>query len=231
MNTELLTFALTTLTAFIAIMNPVATSTNFIGIVAGRSKASKLRIAKKSCITAFIITVTFTLVGKWIFQLFGITIPAFKITGGILMFWIGFEMLMFQKSKMQSQTNNNGENIKSISVEIDNIKEKENDDIIKEEDDNIATTPIAIPILAGPGTLVTAMNTVTEGTTIHTIIAIIVFAFMITLTYLSFIGADRIVSRLGANMIKVISKIMGLILAIIGTGMIITGIKMAIAMP
>lgn len=222
MNTELLTFALTTLTAFIAIMNPIATSTNFIGIVAGRSRISKLRIAKKSCITAFIITVTFTLVGKWIFQLFGITIPAFKITGGILMFWIGFEMLMFQKSKMQSQTNNsNGENRENDSADLNSI----------EDDNDIATTPIAIPILAGPGTLVTAMNSVTDGTTIHMLITIIVFAFMMFFTYFSFIGADRIISSLGKNMIKVISKIMGLILAIIGTGMIITGIKMVIAMP
>ena len=221
MNTELLTFALTTLTGFIAIMNPIATSTNFIAIVAGRSKASKLRIAKKSCITAFIITVTFTLIGKWIFQLFGITIPAFKITGGIMMFWIGFEMLMFQRSKIQSQTNNNGGNNDNDSADLKSM----------EEDNDIAITPIAIPILAGPGTLVAAMNSVTEGTTIHTIIAIIVFTFMIIITYFSFIGADRIVSRLGSNMIKVISKIMGLILAIIGTGMIITGIKMAIDMP
>ncbi len=222
MNTELLTFALTTLTGFIAIMNPIATSTNFIGIVAGRSKESKLRIAKKSCIMAFIITVTFTLVGKWIFQLFGITIPAFKITGGILMFWIGFEMLMFQKSKIQSQTNNKGANDERATH-----PPTDTDD----DDDDIATTPIAIPILAGPGTLVTAMNTVTDGTTIHTIIAIIVFAFMITVTYFSFLGADRIISKLGPNMIKVISKMMGLILAIIGTGMIITGIKLAFEMP
>jgi len=221
MNTELLTFALTTLTGFIAIMNPIATSTNFIGIVAGRSKESKWRIAKKSCIMAFIITVTFTLVGKWIFQLFGITIPAFKITGGILMFWIGFEMLMFQKSKIQSQTNNKGANDASATHAPTDT----------DDDDDIATTPIAIPILAGPGTLVTAMNTVTDGTTIHTIIAIIVFAFMITVTYFSFLGADRIISKLGPNMIKVISKMMGLILAIIGTGMIITGIKLAFEMP
>lgn len=134
-------------------------------------------------------------------KLFGITIPAFKITGGILIFYVGFEMLMSQKSKIRS-TNS-------------------------EEKNNIAISPLAIPILSGPGTIVTAMNNVTNASYIQIGIVISVFGFMIFLTYLAFTLSGIIVKKVGSNLISVIGKIMGLILDIIGTGMITEGIKLS----
>ncbi len=86
---------------------------------------------------------------------------------------------------------------------------------------------MAIPILAGPGTIVTAMNYVTNGTFIHVGIVIAIFAFIILLTYLTFSLSDLIINKLGRNLIKVLNKLMGLILAIIGTGMVIAGVKIA----
>jgi multiple antibiotic resistance protein len=96
-----------------------------------------------------------------------------------------------------------------------------------EPDDGVAISPLAIPILAGPGTIVTAMNNVTNGSFIHIAIVIIIFALMIFLTYLAFALSDLIVKKIGENLITVIAKIMGLILAIMGTGMTIEGIKLA----
>ena len=96
-----------------------------------------------------------------------------------------------------------------------------------EPDDGIAVSPLAIPILAGPGTIVTAMSNVTGGGFIHIGIVIVMFALMIGLTYLAFSLSDLIVKKLGNNLITVIGKIMGLILAIMGTGMAIDGIKLA----
>ena len=95
------------------------------------------------------------------------------------------------------------------------------------QDNSIAISPLAIPILAGPGTIITAMNNVTNGSYIHIGIVIVIFAFMISLTYLAFNLSDIIVKKLGKNIILVIGKIMGLILAIMGTGMVIEGIKIA----
>jgi multiple antibiotic resistance protein len=94
-------------------------------------------------------------------------------------------------------------------------------------DEGIAISPIAIPILAGPGTIVTAMNNVTDGSFMHISIVIIIFGIMILLTYLAFILSDLIVKKIGENLITVIGKIMGLILAIMGTGMTVEGIKIA----
>jgi multiple antibiotic resistance protein len=199
--TEYLTFSLTVFTGFFAVMNPIANTPIFLGIVDGETKSTKLKIAKTATVTAFVIVATFVILGKYIFELFGITIPAFKITGGILIFYIGFEMLMSKKSKVHNTQNN--------------------DDI-----SSVAISPLAIPILAGPGTIVTAMNFVTKGDFIHIAIVIVLFAFIVYLTYIAFTLSDKIVDRVGQNLIAVIGKIMGLILAIIGTGMVIEGVKL-----
>jgi multiple antibiotic resistance protein len=94
-------------------------------------------------------------------------------------------------------------------------------------DENIAVSPLAIPILAGPGTIVTAMNFVTNSNYVHIAIVIIVFAVMCLLTYIFFGLSEVFIKRIGTNVISVIGKIMGLIIAIIGTNMIIEGIKIA----
>lgn len=190
--------------SFFAIMNPIANTPIFLGIVDGQDKDSKKQIAKTACLTAFIIVVTFIVAGKYIFELFGITIPSFKITGGILIFYVGFEMLMSQKSKIHNTTLN--------KINTNN---------------NIAISPLAIPILAGPGTIVTAMNHVTNSSYTHVAIVILIFGLIVLLTYFAFSLSDLIVKKLGSNLISVIGKLMGLILAIIGTGMFTEGLKLA----
>ncbi len=202
MDHNILTFALSVFMGFFAIMNPIANTPVFMGLTSGMDAKAKKRIARKSTLTAFIIVTSFVILGKYIFDLFGITIPAFKITGGILLFYVGFEMLMSQKSKVHSLGH-------------------------KDPDEGIAVSPLAIPILAGPGTIVTAMNNVTNASYLHIGIVIGIFALMIYLTYTAFRLSDVIVKKIGGNMILVIGKIMGLILAIIGTDMVIDGINVA----
>jgi multiple antibiotic resistance protein len=197
---NLMTYALTVFMSFFAVMNPIANTPIFLGLTAGENKESKKKIAKTATITAFIIVVSFVIAGKYIFELFGLTIPAFKITGGILIFYIGFQMLMSQKAKIHSSDS--------------------------EDKSNIAISPLAIPILAGPGTIVAAMNNVTNANLIQIGIVISIFALMIYLTYLAFSFSDLIVKKVGTNLISVIGKLMGLVLAIIGTGMIVDGIKL-----
>ena len=198
---NLITYGLTVFMGFFAIMNPIANTPIFLGLVEGEDNVGKKKIAKTASITAFIIVAAFIIAGKYIFELFGLTIPAFKITGGILIFYVGFEMLMSQKSKVHNNP----------SVEDKN---------------NLAISPLAIPILAGPGTIVTAMNFVTNATFVQIGIVISVFALMIFLTYSAFVLSDVIVKKIGNNLIAVIGKLMGLILAIIGTGMVTEGIKL-----
>ncbi len=96
-----------------------------------------------------------------------------------------------------------------------------------DQDDSIGVSPLAIPILAGPGTIVTAMNDVAGRDYIHIAITVGIFAVMILLTYWAFAISDKIIAKLGNNIITVIAKLMGLILAIIGVDMLLAGIKLA----
>lgn len=201
MHENLITFALSVFTGFFAVMNPIANTPVFVGLVEGEDKQNRNKIAKTACITAFLIVVTFVLLGKYIFHVFGITVPAFKLTGGILLFYVGFEMLQSRKSRIHHNH--------------------------VEPDDSVAISPLAIPILAGPGTIVTAMNFVTSGNFTHIGVVVAIFAAIIFLTYLFFVASNKVLLLLGNNLITVIAKIMGLILAIMGAGMAIEGIKMS----
>ncbi len=206
MHSDLLSFSLMVFTGFFAIMNPIANTPIFIGLVEDQDAAERRRTARRATITAFLIVTSFILFGKFIFQVFGITIPAFKITGGILVFFVGFDMLRSRKSEVHGH------------------------DTPTTPDDDIAISPLAIPILAGPGTIVTAMNYVTSGGLTRMCLVILIFAVIILLTYLAFTLSDRIMEKLGRNLIMVVAKIMGLIIAIIGTEMVLSGIKMSFSL-
>jgi multiple antibiotic resistance protein len=200
---ELATFAITVFTGFFAIMNPISNMPIFLSLTEGADKETKQRINLKAILVAFIIVAVFVLLGNFIFDLFGITIPAFKITGGILIFFVGFEMLQSKKSNIK--------NLRNVNI-----------------DENIAISPLAIPILAGPGTIVTATNFVANTTSyMYIAVVILVFALMCFLNYLAFTLSDIIAKKIGDNVISVIGKLMGLIIAIIGTNMIIQGIKLS----
>jgi len=199
---NIVTFSLTVFAGFFAIMNPIANTPIFMGLTEGTDKKTQKEIARKSTFTAFLIVASFVIAGKYIFELFGLTIPAFKVTGGILVFFIGFEMLQSKKSSVHHQKNINF-------------------------DEGIAISPLAIPILAGPGTIVTAMNFAANANYVHIAVTIIIFAIMIGLTYFAFVASDFLVKVIGNNKIVVIGKLMGLILGILGTSMVINGIKLA----
>ena len=123
---DLFSYTLTVFTAFFAIMNPIANTPIFLGLVDNIKPERREKIARTACTVAFIIVLSFIFLGKYIFQFLNITIPAFKITGGILIFYVGFEMLMSKKSKVQNAE-------------------------VSDDDKGIAISPLAIPILAGPG--------------------------------------------------------------------------------
>ncbi|QZE12994.1 MarC family protein [Halosquirtibacter laminarini] len=202
MEHNILSFALSVLTGFFAVMNPIANTPIFVGLTEGLDEESKNKVAKKSTFVAFVITGCFVLSGHFLFKVFGITIPSFKITGGILLFYVGFQMLESKKNA---------------------IHHSMNDDEIS----SVAVSPLAIPILAGPGTLVTGINFVSEKNIVNLVVVILCFGLMCILTYFAFKEADSVLKYLGKSFIAVLGKIMGLILAVMGMDMIIVGIKLA----
>jgi len=195
-------YSLTVFMAFFAIMNPIANIPIFVKLTEGQSDIKKREIAKTACIVAFLIVFSFILIGQYIFQIFGLTIPAFKVFGGILIFFIGFEMLHSKKSGMP--------------VEGDNTF-----------DDGLAISPLAIPILAGPGTIVTAMNFVVKADILNMVITIFIFALIVLMTFYAFIYSGYIVRFVGDKKFVIVGKIMGLIIGVLGANMLIQGIKLA----
>ncbi|OEY73800.1 MarC family protein [Salegentibacter salarius] len=195
-------YAIGAFTAFFAINNPVGNIPIFLSLTKQADGKRKRFISKKATFTAFVIVTGFVLLGKYIFQLFGLTIPAFKITGGILVFFVGFEMIRAQQSSIDNQT------------EVD-------------FNEGISISPLAIPILAGPGTIVTAVNYTTTASYMDMGIIVAMFGLIMFLNHLAFISSEYLVRFIGQNKIIVIEKIMGLIIAIIGTNMLIEGVKLA----
>jgi multiple antibiotic resistance protein len=195
-------YSLTAFMAFFAIMNPFVNIPVFIQLTEGLGEKEKKAISKTANIVAFLIVFAFIVVGKYIFEIFGLTVPAFKVFGGVLIFYIGFEMLQSKKSSINFQGKTTF-------------------------DDSVAISPLAIPIMAGPGTIVTAMNFVVKADLLHVLIITLIFALIVFITYAAFNYSSYIVKIVGEKNFVIIGKIMGLILGVLGANMLIEGIKLA----
>lgn len=200
---ELFQHALSVFLGFFAIMNPIANTAVFVGLTGEEEQLSQKKIAFKALGISFFIVLAFAILGKAIFHLFGITLPALRITGGVLVFLIGYHMLHGKSSGMHKLQNDDGT--------------------------DISVSPLAIPILAGPGTIATAMNYSAAGGWIDIIITIAMFAILCVITFICFIFGQKMVKIFGVNGLSIVTRLMGFILAVIGTQMLIVGVGSAIS--
>ncbi len=198
-------FAITAFTGFFAIMNPIANLPVYMSIVENADEEEKKRARKRAVKVAFFIVFVFIVLGKIIFSLFGLTIPAFKIAGGILIFLSGVDMV-------RSGSDGDDDAIEAVP---------------KKFNENVAISPLATPLMAGPGSIVTAMTFVSGRGFIDMGIVILMFGLVCLLHLFMFRMSGVIVEKLGSNVISVIGRIMGLIIAVIGTGMVLNGVKLA----
>lgn len=200
---QLFEHALTVFMAFFAIMNPIANTTVFAGLTGAMGKSKQVKIAIKSLTITFIIIVLFSILGKSIFHLFGITLPALRITGGILVFLVGYHMLQGKNSHLHTAE--------------------------ESYDSNVAVSPLAVPLLAGPGTIATAMNYSSAGGWGEIVITITAFAVLCLITFVCFIFSAKIISVIGESGLSIVTRLMGLILAVIGVQMLIGGVTAVIS--
>ena len=203
--------ALSVFMGFFAIMNPIANTPVFLGLTAEDDPETRRNIAAKALVVSFVIILVFSAAGKLIFSLFGITLPAFRIMGGILVALVGYHMLQGgEHSSIQHPSE--ADKQKSLEAELE-----------------VAITPLAMPILAGPGTIATAMNFASTGGVSEFIVTVGAFFVLCVISYAFFVSGERFVKYIGDNGIKVITRLMGLILAVIGVQMLIDGVGGAIA--
>jgi multiple antibiotic resistance protein len=202
--------AISVFMGFFAIMNPVANTTVFLGLTAEDDDDTRRKIAIKALVVSFVIILIFSAAGKFIFDLFGITLPAFRIMGGILVALVGYQMLQ-------------GGEHSSVQHPSDEDKKRSKDAELA-----IAVSPLAMPILAGPGTIATAMNFASTGGVQEFVVTIGAFFVLCVISYIFFISGERFVKYIGDNGIKVVTRLMGLILAVIGVQMLIQGVGGAV---
>ena len=201
---------ITVFTSFFAIMNPIANAPLFLGLTEQLDATTRRRVAVRAVLLAFAIVAVFAVLGRAIFAAFGITLPAFQIAGGILVGLVGFHLLQGQQSSVHTPSDE--DNARSRDAAL-----------------GIAISPLAMPILAGPGTIATAMN-LTAGSTLADVLQTLAgLGVVCAMTWLAFIFSDSLVRFLGQNAIKVVTRLMGLILAVIGAQMLIAGVTGAVA--
>ena len=204
---DLYLHGITVFMGFFAMLNPIGNIPVFLGMVKDFDKTTQNKVALRATITAFSIIAIFCVFGHIIFRVFGITVPAFQIAGGIIVFIIGFQMLNAKENPIHAQSSEEKEQMLKIAHDM-------------------AITPLGIPLLAGPGTISTAMNFVgAEKSLTNVVLVIGIFGIMCLITYLLFVSSRIIAIKINPSMLKVVSRIMGLILSVIAVQMLINGIE------
>ena len=161
---------------------------------------------------AFCVLLVFAWFGPQLLHLFGITLDAFRIAGGVIFFGIGLDMLQSQPRRWRTGIN------RAFARDQEEAAEGE-----EEEDPSV--TPLAIPLLAGPGSITTVMvlRPQIEGPTGALLVTAAVLLILV-LTGLILAGADRVLLRLGRTGMKIVEKLMGLLLTVIAVQLVIDGV-------
>ncbi len=192
--------------ALLAIMNPFYTFPSFLAATAGMPSRELVEVSRKTAIYAFLILTFFLVTGEWLFLLFGFTLGAFKVGGGILLFLIGLNMIFEKHSTKRERVD---------------ATEK-----YAEEHDDIALVPLAIPMLAGPGTITTVLVLKAKAETLVQESAILLsIAMGAVLSYVVYTYSKRVHALLGNMGVLAIVKIMGLIIIAVSVQTTVNGIK------
>ncbi|MDD3743402.1 MAG: MarC family protein [Lentimicrobiaceae bacterium] len=200
---ELFTTALLYTTSYFAIINPPGVMPVFMTMTSSLSDKERKRTAIKAVITAFFVLFIFALGGQLLFKVFGISVNSFRMVGGIIFFIMGYDMLQARISKM-----------------------KMDDDMIKNYVDDISITPLAIPIIAGPGAITNSIVLMEDSNTLALkIILLVSIIIILVATLLMLLGSGKIVKLLGETGNKIMTKLMGLIMMVIAVEFFFAGLK------
>jgi multiple antibiotic resistance protein len=199
-------FSLLALSSIFFLVDPFAALPTFLAVTQGQDDAKRVRTARKASLTAFVILSLFAIAGTYIFRLFGITLPAFEIAGGIILLLIGLEMLQAKRSATQE-----------THPETEAASTK----------DDAGIVPMGIPMLAGPGAITSVMVLVgqahqSEG---YWQMAAIFGAIAVTalICFLVLGSASRVASVLGETGIRILVRIMGLLLVALAVQYFVNG--------
>jgi multiple antibiotic resistance protein len=206
---DVLSFALLAISSVLIIVNPLGATLIYVSLTTGLDQSTRNDIVRDSCRFALFILLFAAVFGTWILQLFGITLEAFRIAGGILLFGIGMEMVYAKTSRTKLTAT---EKYESRDME------------------DIAIMPIAIPMIAGPGAITTSIVLMNEAivlTPLAIAVVLLSISLSIGITYYMMRNSDYIMSKIGQREYRAINRLMGMLLIAIAVQFIINGIWMA----
>lgn len=197
------------LNAFITILvtiDPPGLAPLYLAVTRGMNREQRSQVSMRASIIAFFILALFALVGSSVLALLGITLPAFRVAGGLLLFFIAFEMVFEKRNDRKEKT-------AETAITKDHVR-------------NVAAFPLAIPLIAGPGAisaivLLSGRLPTAAGQT--SLLAIILFC--VFLTYLVFVLAERIDGLLGETGRSILTRLLGVILAALAVQFVADGIR------
>ncbi|MCZ7463856.1 MULTISPECIES: MarC family protein [Rhizobium/Agrobacterium group] len=206
-SSETLINALTTL---LVTLDPPGLAPVFLALTAGMTRSQRSQVALRGSLIAFGILAVFALFGLTILNLLGISLGAFRIAGGLLLFWISFEMIFEKRQERKEKTS-------EIAITKDHLH-------------NLAVFPLALPLIAGPGAIsATVLLAGTMKTTIEMVVLILILAFAMALVYAALIVAERMDRFLGNTGRAILTRLLGVLLAALSVQFVVDGIKSAFA--
>ena len=194
----------------IVVVDPIGLVPTFVAVTAGLSASAQRQVAVRAAIIAALILAGAALFGDWLLRQLGITLPAFRIAGGLLLFSIASEMVFGVRTERQSKTA---------------------EQALEEDVRNIAAFPLAIPLMAGPGAL--AATVLLSGQAafrpLYLAILLLVIAGVAAICLLAYLLASRIKRALGITGNLLLSRLQGVLLAALAVQFVIDGIRAVFA--
>ncbi|MFN3685919.1 MarC family protein [Salinarimonas sp.] len=205
-DADFLTAALVTL---LVTVDPPGLAPLFLSVTQGMDREQRRRVAVRASLIAFAILVFFGFAGEILLGALGISLPAFRIAGGLLLFTIAFEMIFERREKRKRET-------AETAITLDHVR-------------NVAAFPLAIPLMAGPGAI-TAMILLAgraAGEPVMQGALVGVVAIVVGLSFLTFLVAERVSRLLGVTGNVVLTRLLGVILAALAVQFVVDGIRQA----
>jgi MarC family membrane protein len=199
-------FALVTFTSVLFIVDPIAAIPTYLVITQEETRVERRRTARRACIAMTILLILFAATGTFLFRAFGITLAAFRTAGGLILWFVAMDMLRAERRTQEGRE------------EVLEGQAKE----------DVALTPLAIPMLAGPGAISTVI--VLSGQAHGPAQTLVVYGVIIATGILSFLAlrlGEPLLTRLGRTGIRVVTRVMGLILAAVAVQFVFSGVKEA----
>ncbi|WP_052599985.1 MarC family protein [Aureispira sp. CCB-QB1] len=205
--TENIAFALLCFTSFFSLMNPLGIMPVFITMTSNLEDIDQRRTARKAMVAAFLTLLAFAFSGQLLFNFFGISVNSFRIVGGIIFFQMGADMLQARLGKVKVPKHEIEEYVADISI-----------------------TPLAIPMICGPGCISNAIVLMEDATSVEQkAILIGMISLVCLLTYIILFSSTKISNFLGETGNNVLMRLMGLILMVIAVEFFLSGAKPILA--